>query len=324
MEVDFTQRWAAVQTDSASEIAKAAARLLANVRILPGKDNHYVVGYSQRKISDQVVLLHEGVLEYNYLTRIPAKGIAVITLGNRYYNGFGQENKAIVNYLLNANAPSPVPTFPTKAISVPKNELLKYEGRFMWQTAPAWQSYVQPRPNKFSDFFVQDGVLKAKMTPDYPVFDLVPVGKDVFIFQRGQNIAQFTFSRSPDGAITNLEVKYNDGSPPEKMVRGTTARWQPSKQELSAFTGKYYSKHLDFYWTIELNDEGKLVIKRPTVADTIIEPESINQFQIKIEQYPDSGFDAWMLFHKDQKGNITHFTVWFPRMMHHRFDRIAP
>jgi hypothetical protein len=67
-----------------------------------------------------------------------------------------------------------------------------------------------------------------------------------------------------------------------------------------------------------------LVIKRPTVADTVIEAESINQFQLKIEQYPDSGFDAWILFHKDQNGNITHFTVWFPRMMHHRFDRIAP
>ncbi len=318
------EKWSAAHADSTTEIAKAAARLLANVRILPGKDNHYVVGYSQRKISDQAVVLHEGVLEYNYLTRIPAKGIAVITLGNRYYNGFSQENKAIVNYLLNANAPSPEPTFLTKAISVPTNELLKYEGRYIWQTAPSWQSYVQPRPSKFSDFFVQNGVLKVRMTPDYPVFDIIPVGKDVFVFQEGQNIAQFTFSRSPDGAITNLEVKYNNGYPPDKMVRGTIAKWQPSKRELSAFTGKYYSKHLDFYWTIEVNDEGKLVVKRPTVADTIIEPESINQFQIKIEQYPDISFDAWILFHKDQKGNITHFTVWFPRMMHHRFDRIAP
>jgi len=46
--------------------------------------------------------------------------------------------------------------------------------------------------------------------------------------------------------------------------------------------------------------------------------------KLNIEQYPDSGFDAWILFHKDQKVNITHFTVWFPRMMHHRLDRIVP
>ncbi len=64
------EKWSAAHADSTTEIAKAAARLLSNVRVLPGKDNHYVVGYSQHKISDQAVVLHEGVLEYNYLTRL--------------------------------------------------------------------------------------------------------------------------------------------------------------------------------------------------------------------------------------------------------------
>ena len=45
--------------------------------------------------------------------------------------------------------------------------------------------------------------------------------------------------------------------------------WTPSKEELNSFTGKYYSPHLDYFWTLELNVEGQIVVKRPTIADTI-------------------------------------------------------
>ncbi len=109
-----------------------------------------------------------------------------------------------------------------------------------------------------------------------------------------------------------------------KLVKDASEVWQPSKETLGAFVGKYYSKHLDFYWTVELNDAGKLVIKRPTIADKVAEPDGLNQFRFFTEGSMDGGYDAWMLFHKDEKGNITHFTVWHPRLMHHRFDRIEP
>ena len=164
--------------------------------------------------------------------------------------------------------------------------------------------------------------LKMRYSGSY-VIDLIPVGKDVFYYTEGWGM-QVKFIRSPNGAPTKVEVRFDDGDPGGTLIKDTSAIWQPSKEELVKFTGKYYSKHLDFYWMLELNEEGKLVIKRPTIADTVIEPDGLNQFLIKIDKYPGIPFDAWILFHKDEKDRITHFTVWHPRLMHHRFDRIAP
>jgi CubicO group peptidase (beta-lactamase class C family) len=313
------EKWSAAHFDPTTYIAKAAARLLSNVRMMPGKDRHYTIGYTRHNISNQETVLHQGVNGYIYLTRIPAKGLAIITLGNLGYNGFGEQNKAIVNYILKAPVP-PTPKFLTKTVSITKDELAKYEGRYVWQDQVSWESYTPLR--KFSDFFVADGILKMRYSGSY-VVDLIPVGKDIFYYTEGWGM-QVKFIHSPNDAPIKVEVRFDDGDPGGTLIKDTSVLWTPSKQELAAFTGKYYSKHLDFYWTLELNEEGKLVVKRPTIADTVIEPDSLNQFHIKIEKYPGIPFDAWILFHKNEKGNITHFTVWHPRLMHHRFDRIAP
>jgi len=66
------------------------------------------------------------------------------------------------------------------------------------------------------------------------------------------------------------------------------------------------------------------VIKRPTIADTVMDPDGLNQFRFSVGASAIGRFDAWVLFHKDEKGKITHITVWSPRLMHHRFDRIEP
>ena len=80
---------------------------------------------------------------------------------------------------------------------------------------------------------------------------------------------------------------------------------------------------MDYYWTLELNEKGNIVVRRPTIADTELEPETKDQFILRIQTYefatPD---DARILFHKDVNGLITHFTVWHPRLMHHRFDKV--
>jgi len=48
----------------------------------------------------------------------------------------------------------------------------------------------------------------------------------------------------------------------------------------------------------------------------------MNQFHCIGEKYPGAGFDRWLLFNKNDKGEITHLTVWSGRVMHHRFDRV--
>jgi CubicO group peptidase (beta-lactamase class C family) len=316
------EKWIAVCADSSTDIAKATRQLLAKVRIVPGKENHFVCGYSKHTFNNQQVFYHEGVNGFNYATRIPAKGLAIITFGNMAsQEGFGIENKSIVNYLLTAPGPSQQPRlkFLTNPVSITKDELSKYEGKYLWQDQISWDSYVQER--KLSEFFVDSGKLKVRW-PDKSIIELIPVGKDIFYQVEGGFGAQFIFTQSSLATQMAVEVKWDDGYPGPKMIKDTNATWQPSKETLTRIAGKYYSKHLDFYWTIELNEEGKLIIKRPTVADKFIEPDGLNQFRFTIDKSVRGGFDAWILFHTDEKGNITHFTVWHVRLMHHRFDRL--
>ncbi len=325
---DDLERWAAAQSNSSTDVAQATARLLANVRTVPGRDNHYVFGHSYQKFKDETVVFHEGVNGFNYLTRVPAKDLVVITIGNLNGTGFADENKSIVEYLLRKPGqlqPSSlaIPQFFTKPISVPKQELEQYAGRYVWLNQTSFESYVPER--KTSDFFVEGNELKCRGC-GAELSSLIPVGKALFYFKDQDDVGfQIEFSQSASSAPMRVEVRFSDGYPSIKLQRESVEIWQPSKEELARFTGKYYSKHLDYYWTLELNEEGQLFIKRPTVADTLIDPDGLNQFHLIIQGSPvGGGADGWILFHKDEKGKITHFTVWNTRLMHHRFDRIEP
>ncbi len=314
---DDLEYWYAAIADPASEIGQASAKLIANVRRIPGMENHYVVGYSSRKINNQEVILHEGVNGYNYMTRIPQLGVAVITFGNRNGNGFANENKAIINYLLKMPAPQ-LPKLLTTPVSIPEKNLTKYVGNYRWLEDISWEGYRQSR--KFSSFFIADGKLKVRYTGNF-VIALTPVANDVFYYNDGFGI-QFVFKQESANSPMHVTITYDDGFPGEKMAKDSTAVWIPTKEMLTGFKGKYHSKHLDYFWNIDLDKEGKLVLKRNTLPDAILDPDGLNQFHYIAEKYPGSGFDQWLLFNKDDKGNITGITVWSARVMHHQFDKI--
>jgi hypothetical protein len=65
-----------------------------------------------------------------------------------------------------------------------------------------------------------------------------------------------------------------------------------------------------------------LILTSSNLPDTELEPDGMNQFHCIGEKYPGAGFDRWLLFNKNDKGEITHLTVWSGRVMHHRFDRV--
>ena len=70
-----------------------------------------------------------------------------------------------------------------------------------------------------------------------------------------------------------------------------------------------------------MSGNGKLVLKSSNLPDTELKPDGLNQFHYIGEVYPDSGFDRWILFNKNEQGVITHLTAWSARVMHHRFDK---
>jgi hypothetical protein len=308
--------WATAANDTTSEISKAINFLLSHVRMVPGRESHYIAGYTVRSINNQKVVLHEGVNGYNYLSRIIGKGLHVIALGNVLDEGFAAENKTIVNYLLQA-PPTDNPKLHTKAIPMRKEELKRYEGNYRWTNQVNWEGETQPR--KFSSFFIAGDKLKMRYTGNYEV-ELTPVGKDIFYYNEGFGL-QIQFSQPAPGAPLQVVSTFDDGYPGVTMEK-EIAIWNPAKEEIASFTGKYHSKHLDYYWNIEQNESGELLLRRSNLPDVIIKPDGINQFHYIGEKYAGAGFDQWILFNKDQKGKVTGLTVWSARVMHHRFDKM--
>lgn len=311
--------WAATINDPASEISQAVVKLITNVRQMPGKKGHFIIGYTYHTINNQQVILHEGVNGFNYLSRIPSMSLTIIALGNRQGDGFAGENKAIVNYFL--KQPPPVlPKLITEPISLSESELIKYTGNYRWLNQATWESSNQLR--KFSSLYIEDSKLKMRYRGNY-VVELNPVGKDIFYFKDGEDSfgAQFEFKQNSLEAPIYLIITFDDGFPGESMVKDTAKTWQPTREELVEFTGRFYSKQLDYYWNIELNDAGSLILKSSNLPDIKLVPDGINQFNFLSEQYPGNGFDRWIYFNKDDQGVITHLIVWSGRVMHHRFDK---
>ncbi|MEO7924315.1 MAG: serine hydrolase [Chitinophagaceae bacterium] len=315
---DDLEKWSLTMSDPRSEVNTAFKKLVDNVRVMPGKKNHFVTGHSIDTINNHTVVIHEGVNGENYLSRIASKGLAIITLGNLGGQGFSEENKFLRDYIMNVKKPSfTKPVFAKKSISITEAELKKYEGKYRWLNQVSWESYTELR--KYSDFFVEQGKLKSRYNGNY-VIELIPVGKDIFYYEEGFGM-QVKFTQPRDNAPVRVTVSYDDGFPAEIMERDTGRAWLPSAEELKIFTGKYYSKHLGYYWNFVLNEQGKMILKRATMPDASIEPDGENQFHYIAEKNPGDAFDQWILFNKDDDGNITGLTVWSARVMHHRFEK---
>jgi CubicO group peptidase (beta-lactamase class C family) len=312
------EKWSTAISNTNSEFNAAFEMLLKNVRMIPGKKNHFVTGYSIDTLNGHRVIIHEGVNGENYLSRIPSKGLAIITFGNIDGEGFSEQNKLLREYLMQVKKPPFVkPVFVTKPIPITEASLKKYEGAYRWLNQVSWQSYNELR--RLSDFYVEDGKLKARYSGNY-VIELTPVGKDLFYYEEGFGL-QIKFIQ-PDGNVPmRVTVDYDDGYPCEIMEK-EDKQWQPSAEDLNKYQGKYYSKHLDYYWNFELSAEGKMVLKRATMPDAIIKPDGENQFHYIAEKAPGAGFDQWILFNKDTQGKVIGLTVWSARVMHHRFDKI--
>ncbi len=315
---DDLAKWSAAVGDRGSEFNAAFKKLLANVRMIPGKKNHYVTGHSLDTLSGHMMVIHEGVNGENYLSRIPSKGLAIITFGNIDGDGFSEQNKLLRDYVMQVKKPPfTKPVFAKKPITITEAELKRYEGRYRWLNQVSWESYNEKR--KTSDLFVEDGKLKFRYSGTY-IIELIPVGKNLFYYEDGFGM-EIKFIRPEGNAPMRIKVAFDDGFPGEAMEK-EAGTWPPSLEELKKITGSYYSKHLEYFWNFELNEQGKMVLKRATMPDAIIEPDGENQFHYIAEKGPGDGFDQWILFNKDAQGKITGLTVWSSRVMHHRFDKV--
>jgi CubicO group peptidase (beta-lactamase class C family) len=315
------EKWAAAFTDKNSFIAKAYERLRKNARPIPVlKERSYVHGYKIKKVGAHEMVLHQGVSGYSYLARIPSAGIAIICTTNNH-EPYAEMVNDLADYLLQADHTTKplLQKFSSTPVPIQGNDLQKYAGRYVWLT-DGFQSFVKSRT-----------YYSMKVTGDtlywqYSSTEMIPlqhVGNG--IFKDPDFAAWFRFFQPHPDSLMRIEAHKQFGEPEiDIWKKDTTVEPVYSKEYLQKLTGKYYSKHLDFYLTIVLSDEGKLVVKRPTIADKVLEPHSPDEFKLPTEFY-ETNYEVnfRVHFYFNDAGKPTHFDVRHGRLMHHRFDKVS-
>jgi hypothetical protein len=279
---------------------------------------NYVFGLKTKKIGTNEMIVHQGVSGYSYLTQVPDAGLSVICVGN-FFQPYYEKVNELVNYLLPQNdvTKQSLRKFSSKPLPVTNAELQKYIGNYRWLNQVSFSSAIENK--KYSEIKAIGDSLYLIFASD-DIAPLIYVGNGIF---KDPDYANwFVFYQPQPDSIMRAEIHQQHGNTEiyywEKELK---SKPNYSKEYLQKLTGKYYSKHLDFYWTIVLDEEGRMVLKRPTIADKIIEPGYDEDFVLKIQFRHDDESDAWIRFYFNEAGEVTYLDVRHGRLMHHRFDK---
>ncbi|HEY0680487.1 MAG TPA: serine hydrolase domain-containing protein, partial [Chitinophagaceae bacterium] len=311
------QKWAAAHADKNSFISKAVTRLFENPQLMPGKDKDYVFGFKEKTFGNTQLLTHQGVNQYTYLSTTKDNKYSIILLSN-YSSKLYPYHTNIYTYLLNLDKTVFTnKTFAKEKVTYSIGELERFTGVFIEDDTTTYESFIRKEGDRF-ELLIQNDSLK--MNIDNEIIPLEYINRAIF-----KDFEYPVYLEFPEAGKNTDKIlaHVHQSNTVMTFLRDTSRYWKPPKDELKRFTGKYYSTHLDFFWTIVMTEEGKLVVKRTTISDKPLEPHLQNQFRIGIEKYPGDSFNAWVKFHFNEKGNISHFTVHHPRLMHHRFDRVS-
>ncbi|QNA45349.1 serine hydrolase domain-containing protein [Lacibacter sediminis] len=310
------ERWAIALEDSSSIASKAFRRLYKNARPIPvlSPEVHYVFGHEWQKIENTTIIRHGGVNHDFYMTRIPSRKITIIGLGNTNDNMVMA--MSIADTLLNKKvaAKSIAPAISVNPVTIKKDELTKYAGRYSQQIPVGHSSHI---PNiRYYEIKQADDSLHFYYTAG-EYFTMIPVGVDLFKEPDFGTILQIT--KAPKDSVMKMQAWSPDGS----VMNFTKVKTVDnlSKDYLKQFAGEYHSGHLDFYCRIVLDENGQLVMRRPTISDKVLIPDGENKFLFEM----DAVGDRWYVlaqFTKNEKGEVDGINMQHVRMMHHRFDKV--
>ncbi|ULQ57129.1 beta-lactamase family protein [Flavihumibacter rivuli] len=310
------EKWASAYTDPKSFISTAIKRLKQNARVipvLPGKN--YVFGHNEKILGTYTATVHMGVSEYPYLARVPEEELTVIMVSNQFQPRWNLMKNVLSACLKIETKPPVMPDVTVEKATINQQQLELLSGLYQWQVPLTFQSFM-PR-KRFTSIVAGKGVLRVVYSEN-DTLDLVQLSKNKFRDPEFPDV--FIFYQSNSDSAQRLVLYTYDGDTIQ-MEKTKSAIQKPVSKELHKLTGKYYSAHLDFYLTLVLNERDELVVKRPTIADKILEPWTDGEFRLSTD-YGEYSSESWVRFHYDEQGNVTHFTVSHPRLMNHRFDKL--
>lgn len=314
------EKWAAAYADKNSFISKATQRLKENARPIPVLKSgvNYVFGHKIKRLANTEVIKHEGVSGYSFLTEVPSAGLFIICVGNNL-DPYTDKTDALVSFLLNDKTSATAKKeFPTQPVAITKEEMQTYEGTYRWMHQTSFQSTVERK--QFSELkVIGDSLWLIYSAVDS--FPLVYVGNGIFK-DPDYPIWQVMHKTHPDSAMQSTLYRQTANNDSIEWQKVTATKKNYQNEYLQKLCGTYYSKHLDFYWRIILNEKGQLVLKRPTIADKIIEPGYDEEFKLPIQFHTDDESWGWIKFYFTEKGEVEYLNVRHSRLMHHRFDKL--
>jgi hypothetical protein len=313
--VNDLEKWALAHKKTGSFISKAATGLFHDASLMPGSDKNYIFGYKIKSLGPHEVFTHQGARNRTYISRTKNPDFTVILLSNSLGEPY-PFHESVLAHLLNYEKP----VFKNKQFNREKvqyslEELRQFTGNFLNADTVTYESFVKNRRDEVT-LVIHNDSLKLKDYDALISLEYISSG----VFKDVDYPTYFEFTRSDNDYKAKAHSHQKNSV--INLIRDTSTKWQPSLLQLQSYTGKYYSPHLDFYWTIELGKDNRLIIKRPTIRDTELHPDTNGEFRINIEYYPDTSYPAWLKFYRDTSGRVTHFVVHHARLLGHEFDKV--
>ncbi len=111
--------------------------------------------------------------------------------------------------------------------------------------------------------------------------------------------ASVTFHRNEAGKVAHITLHQNGNHRANRIYEPA---WVPAEEDIKMYTGMYFSKELEAFYSIAVNDEGKLVLKHRRIDDLLLRAESKDEFMasfpipelkfLRNEQGVVTGFEA--------------------------------
>jgi hypothetical protein len=311
------EKWTIACNDKNSFVAKAFERLYKDARPIPViKEKHYAFGIELNERKGHIIIQHNGVNKVIYIRSIPTLKLDIITISNN--ENLLERAEKILDYYLPHTKEAVTDfneVYSKPAIELNTDKLNSYSGRYWVTDAGTYSSHL--KHIRYYDIKTEEGKLNFYYTAT-DFIPLVPIADNLFKDPDYPNYFRF-IQAHPDSAI-----KLEAVSPAfvETMEQNVFNSIGFSAEYLKQFTGLYYSKHLDYYFKLELNDNSELILKRPTISDKVLTAYAENQFIFLMESGMGEGWNVLTSFTFNQKGDVNGFDLQHIRMMCHRFEKV--
>ena len=123
--------------------------------------------------------------------------------------------------------------------------------------------------------------------------------------------ASITFHRNAENEVESLTLHQNGDHPAKRLM---DEPWKPSAVDLQVYTGRYFSKELETFYTLEVEDS-TLVVKHKRMADIKLTPSKIDTFTAS---FPISN----LIINRDEAGEVIGLKVGNGRTRDVKFDRL--